>query len=187
MNLENRKQKKKKENKSVLGPILAPAHLVLTRTSPLHALPFSFSFVALTCGSALSAIFLLPMAQKSVGCSPPRDIRRQTGASSAGTPGVGLCGIGWVCWDLVAPRIYKHTSVFFFEQLKPPWTLGENPSCHGDSADSPRRGLCDRSWCLGAVRLRGELPAYATRPVSASPTPFFLRWLGAEDLLAPWP
>ena len=62
-NRNKQKKTKKREKKTHLtspGPnhlpsrptyssSLSPTHL-LTRTSPLHALPFSFSFVALTCG-----------------------------------------------------------------------------------------------------------------------------------------
>ena len=109
-NRNKQKKTKKREKKTHLtspGPnhlpsrptyssSLSPTHL-LTRASPLHALPFSFSFVALTCGSALSAIFLLPMAHRS----PLAVRRRAISAARLGHPQPELSGsdsaVGYKC------------------------------------------------------------------------------------------
>ena len=100
-NRNKQKKTKKREKKTHLtspGPnhlpsrptyssSLSPTHL-LTRASTLYALPFSFSFVALTCGSALSAIFLLPMAHRS----PLAVRRRAISAARLGHPQPELSG-----------------------------------------------------------------------------------------------
>ena len=88
-----------------MGWILTPsAHFACTRARPSHPRQptlrsslFFFLFVALTCGSALSAIFLLPMAHRS----PLAVRRRAISAARLGHPQLELSGsdstVGYKC------------------------------------------------------------------------------------------
>ena len=81
-----------------MGWILTPsAHFACTRARPSHPRQPTLrsSLFFFVCGAYMWVRFVSHLssshgAQKSVGCPPPRDIRRQTGASSAGALGVGL-------------------------------------------------------------------------------------------------